>query len=365
MTMQSLVTFRVDGSHHLGTGHIVRCLVLARAFRKRDVQPVFVVKDDEPRILELIDGQGCPVTALPSLLTMEEDASATNRIVARSRSTFLVTDVANMDYTADADRYEKYCRAVLARTSAYSVSLDDQVIADLPFDMRIIPYCGSGKRPHEPPEKTKWLLGPAYFIFQEEFEEASRVDRTVQREARRILVTMGGSDPYQLTAAVLDSLRKVRKEPGLEVRVVIGPGFSHRAEQEIREKAIPFRGACHILSGTPGTLAQQMLWSDLAVTAGGLTKYEAAVTGTPNIIIAAFPREVEMCRFFSDAGASRCLDRSRICLEEDLAGMVETLMGDYETRTQMSRRGKALVDGCGVDRILSEIPSALFPLMGR
>jgi UDP-N-acetylglucosamine:LPS N-acetylglucosamine transferase len=125
------------------------------------------------------------------------------------------------------------------------------------------------------------------------------------------------------------------------------------------------QGTCQILSGAPGTLARQMLWSDLAITAGGLTKYEAAVTGTPNIIIAAFPREVEMCRFFSDAGAALCLDRSCISVEEDLAGMVETLMGDYEVRAQMSRRGKKLADGCGVDRILSEIPSALFPSIGR
>ena len=308
--MQS-VTFRVDGSHHLGTGHVIRCLVLARAFRKRDVQPVFVVKDDEPRILELIDGKGFPVTALPSLLTMEEDASATNRLVAEGRSTFLVMDVANMDYTADADRYVRYCRAVLARTRAYSVSLDDHIITDLPFDMRIIPYCGAEKRPYESRGKTKWLLGPAYFIFQEEFRKAARVNRTLPKKACKLLVTMGGSDPYHLTAAVLDSLRKVRQEPGLEVRVIIGPGFSSRGEQEIRERAATFQGTCQLLSGTPGTLTQQMLWADLAVTAGGLTKYEAAVTGTPNIIIAAFPREVEMCRFFSDAGAGLCLDRSR------------------------------------------------------
>jgi UDP-2,4-diacetamido-2,4,6-trideoxy-beta-L-altropyranose hydrolase len=364
MTMQS-VTFRVDGSHQLGAGHIVRCLVLARAFRKRDVQPVFAVKDDEPRILELIDGQGFPVTTLPSLLTMEEDASATNRLVAEGHSTFLVMDVANMDYTADADRYVRYCRAVLARTRAYSVSLDDHIITDLPFDMRIIPYCGAGKSPYESRGKTKWLLGPAYFIFQEEFREASRIDRTPPKEARRILVTMGGSDPHHLTAAVLDSLRKVRQDSGLEVRVVIGPGFSSRDEQESRERAGALQGTCQILSGAPGMLAQQMLWADLAITAGGLTKYEAAVTGTPNIIIAAFTREVEMCRFFSDAGAGLCLDRSCFSVEENLAGMVERLMGDYEVRAQMSRRGKTLVDGCGVDRILSEIPSALFPSMGR
>jgi len=269
---------------------------------------------------------------------------------------FLVMDVANADYTADARRYDDYCRSLLEGIEAYSISLDDDCITELPFDMRIIPYCGADNKSVMHPGKTKWLLGPAYFIFQDEFRKAARVHRTLQGRARRILVTMGGSDPYGLTTSVLDDLRTLMPDAGMEVRVVIGPGFSSRDEQEIRKRAGAFRGACQILSASPGALAEHMIWSDLAITAGGLTKYEAAVIGTPNIILAAFPREVEMSRFFADAGAAVCLDRSRVTHDVQLAAVVQALMGDYESRARMSKRGKALVDGCGVDRILSAIP---------
>jgi len=350
------VTFRVDGSHHLGTGHVVRCLVLARAFHKHDISPVFVTRDHESRVLALIEDHGFPVHALPSTFTLEEDATATSRLVTGNRSMFLVMDVANADYTADARRYDDYCRSLLEGIEAYSISLDDDCITELPFDMRIIPYCGADNKSVMHPGKTKWLLGPAYFIFQDEFRKAARVHRTLQGRARRILVTMGGSDPYGLTTSVLDDLRTLMPDAGMEVRVVIGPGFSSRDEQEIRKRAGAFRGACQILSASPGALAEHMIWSDLAITAGGLTKYEAAVIGTPNIILAAFPREVEMSRFFADAGAAVCLDRSRVTHDVQLAAVVQALMGDYESRARMSKRGKALVDGCGVDRILSAIP---------
>lgn len=89
------------------------------------------------------------------------------------------------------------------------------------------------------------------------------------------------------------------------------------------------------------------------------------MTGTPNIVIAAFAREAEMCRFFSEAGAIFCLDRNGLAQGGHLAAVVESLMGAYETRMRMSRCSRELVDGCGVERILSAIPSTLFPSLGR
>lgn len=136
---------------------------------------------------------------------------------------------------------------------AYTISLDDLTIGDLPFDLRIIPYCGMVEKPPVSSVKTKWLLGPAYFIAQEAFREAARASRSVARMARRILVTMGGSDPHRLTAAVLTNLGILKPESGLEVRVVVGPGFSSMAEQEIRECAASLRNNCRILSAAPGT----------------------------------------------------------------------------------------------------------------
>lgn len=361
--MQS-VTFRVDGSRHLGTGHVVRCLVLAQAFQGRNIRPVFVTKDHEPGILALIEGYGFHVNALPSTLTMEEDASATQRLVADNRSTFLVTDMANPEYTTDPERYVRYAMAMLKGIRAYTISLDDLFIAELPFDLRIIPYCGVEQKPPDSQGKTKWLLGPAYFIAQESFREAAAAARFVARAARRILVTMGGSDPCGLTAAVLKNLGRLKPKNGLEVRVVVGPGFTDMAVQEILQCAASARNICRILSAAPGDLAQLMIWSDLAITAGGLTKYEAAMTGTPNIVIAAFTREAEMCRFFSEAGAAYCLDRGALAQEGCLAAVVQSLMEAYETRLRMSRCGRELVDGFGVERILAAIPSSLFSSIG-
>ena len=53
-----LALFRVDGSHHLGTGHVMRCLAFAQGLGKLGVKSTFIVRDYEPRITELIQHYG-------------------------------------------------------------------------------------------------------------------------------------------------------------------------------------------------------------------------------------------------------------------------------------------------------------------
>ena len=355
-----LAVFRVDGSLYLGTGHIFRCLALASAFKKRNVQPLFLTKDYEPRIQALIEQRRFPIKRIDHTLGVEEDASLTVRFVNRRNATFLITDVAHMEESSEPENYERYCMHVLAGTQTFSISLDDRLFSDLSFDIRIIPYCGTKERNCQAKGKTKLLLGPSYFIFQEDFVQASRKERVPRREATNILVTMGGSDPHNMSIRVVEALSTIAKRRLLEVGVVIGPGFSSRLEREVLDRLEHFGGKCKIISGAAGIMARLMLWADLVITAGGLTKYEAAVTGTPNVIIAPFAREVEMCKTFADAGASLCFELSKTNIKRDLPAIVEMMLDNYELRRKMSRKGKELVDGKGIERILIEIPNGLF-----
>ena len=355
-----IAVFRVDGSNRIGTGHIFRCLSLAIAFERRNVQPLFLTKDHEPRIQALIEQRHFPIQTIHHTLGVEEDASLTVSFLNRKNATFLITDVAHLENISGPENYEHYCMQVLANTQTFSISLDDLFLSDLPFDIRIIPYCGARERNYQTKGKTKLLLGPAYFIFQDDFVQAPRKERVPRRQVTNILVTMGGSDPHNMTVRVVESLMAITKRPLLDMRVVIGPGFSSHLEREILDKLYFFGGKYKIISGAAGIMERLMLWADLVITAGGLTKYEAAVTGTPSVVIAPFDREVEMCRTFADAGASLCFNLRKINIERDLPAIVEMMLDNYELRREMSRKGKELVDGKGVERIFIEIPNGLF-----
>ena len=46
--------------------------------------------------------------------------------------------------------------------------------------------------------------------------------------------------------------------------------------------------------------------------------------------------------------------------EEEITEAVAVLMRDYALRAKMSKRGKQLIDGRGIERIISEIPSEVW-----
>jgi len=97
----------------------------------------------------------------------------------------------------------------------------------------------------------------------------------------------------------------------------------------------------------------------LAITGGGLTKYETAVTGTPSIAISHFDEEAKRTEEFARGGSILHLGLISEIRQEDVAEATNRLLEDYALRAEMSKRGRNLVDGKGIERIISEIPQQI------
>src|SRR5439155_19982228 len=154
----------------------------------------------------------------------------------------------------------------------YGRALAGGPLVDLPAALVVSPYV------HTPAVRRRGFLGgPRYFVFRSPFLAASRHRRVVRRNASRVLVTLGGSDPARLTAKVLNALAHGAR-PHLEIHVIVGPRFVPALRDEIRS-AMGALGRGVTLLPHDTDMAGAMLWADLAITNDGLTKYETAVTG--------------------------------------------------------------------------------------
>ena len=105
----------------------------------------------------------------------------------------------------------------IGRNAKLLVTLED--LTDYPYcsDLVIIPYCGADKLKLKNDCKTRYLIGPIYFPLREEFNNDSFV---VSKKAKKILITMGGSDPEKITLKVLNSISKLDKY--YDIVVVLG-----------------------------------------------------------------------------------------------------------------------------------------------
>ncbi|MFQ5786830.1 MAG: hypothetical protein ACE5H1_02520, partial [Thermodesulfobacteriota bacterium] len=65
-----LVLFRVDGSHSLGMGHIVRCIAFADGLKRKGISCLFLIKNYDDRVANLISKRGFNVEAIPTDLSL-------------------------------------------------------------------------------------------------------------------------------------------------------------------------------------------------------------------------------------------------------------------------------------------------------
>ena len=73
---------------------------------------------------------------------------------------------------------------------------------------------------------SKLLLGTDYVLLRDEFLTYKNLKRESPKVAKKILITMGGSDPDNMSLNILESLNQISIK-GLEIKVVVGPNNLH------------------------------------------------------------------------------------------------------------------------------------------
>src|SRR5439155_324097 len=103
-----------------------------------------------------------------------------------------------------------------------------------------------------------------------------------------------------------------------------------------------------VLHESPKHLRDLMLAVDLAITGGGQTVYELAATGTPMVAIGLAANQTPNVDAMRAAGAlAYAGDVHDAALGPGLVATLAALAADPWRRADMSRRGRALVDGRG------------------
>jgi len=343
--------FRADGSDRLGMGHIMRCLAFALELRQRNIDSTFVIRNYNDEIAKVILGYGFNVEQVNKESPVTEAIEFTRGIASKIGSRIIVADLCTRPAMEDRQELDEHHREL--GTGYFLLSLSGGQIVDLPGDIIVSPYVITTDQGNTLNEQVQ-LLGPDYFIFRPEFINASSKSRDIVPIAHRVLVCVGGSDELFLTSKIVKALCAIN---GLEltIRVVIGPVYTESLKRQVIELLENFNGD-HELLAHDSDLAMAMLSSDLVIIGDGLIKYEAAVTGTPSIMLSRFDSESAPNMIFEQAGTTRHLGDGGQIPVQILAEEIRKILVDAELRRSMSQNGKALVDGKGLTRIIERIP---------
>jgi UDP-2,4-diacetamido-2,4,6-trideoxy-beta-L-altropyranose hydrolase len=281
------------------------------------------------------------MTALTAPRGAVEDATQTALAARALGAEWVVVD----GYHFDAD-YQKTIR----RAGLHLLAVDDfghcaHYSADLVLNQNsnASPDCYTHREAF-----TRLLLGLPYVLLRREFARWLDWQRQTQPLARRLLVTMGGADPGNLTPQVMSSLTRLRA-PHLETLVVVGGANPHY--DEVRAAAAGSAVAFDLRRNIQD-MPECMARADLAIIAAGGTLWELMFMGCPTMIFARTPLQESILLDLERQDSLLYLGYEEALDQERLAAAIEKLVHSAADRQRMTLAGKRLVDGKGAARVL-------------
>jgi spore coat polysaccharide biosynthesis predicted glycosyltransferase SpsG len=324
------IVLRADGGKEIGFGHIMRCSRLAELLDEQNCKCIFVTcgeKDAEDYLKRMgfVDVHSVnKEDVLKAVLAIEPD--------------MVINDVRNTDL--------EYMRA-LGAAGIKTVNFDDvgegSALADAVVDANIKP---------DGTEDDSQYFGADYVALDPQFTHYHGLEKEIVEYGRKILILMGGSDPGELTHKVLGALSQVAIR--FEITVVVGPGNKRFFDNYDGYNSEGVRVLQEV-----SCLGRLMHEADIGISSGGLTMYEMAATGTPDIVLSQAPHELDNAKIMEDGGVIANLGMGSEALEGWITNEVETLAGDTARRRKMSENGKKHVDARGIDRVITLISDLL------
>jgi UDP-2,4-diacetamido-2,4,6-trideoxy-beta-L-altropyranose hydrolase len=357
------VVIRVDASVAIGTGHVMRCLTLAKALRAGGSTVHFVCRAHEGNLCDHIVENSFAVCRLPApkqkearlgrddyaaWLGVPQDTDAKQMLACRHPNEppadWLVVD----HYGLDA-AWESQVRDLAANT----LVIDD--IANRPHVCELLLDQNLNRSPAERyrslvPEHCRLLLGPQYALLRDEFTAVAKEPRPRSGHVGRILIFFGGTDQ---SGETLKSCRAVAAVAANDVTVDAVVGATNPRREDIARFCrtdARFRYHCQI-----SNMAELMSDADLAIGAGGTTAWERTFLGLPTITVAVAANQVDGSEALNARGAIRYLGTQRSVTEQQIATTLQDLLVHQEALVTMGQRCLEIHGSDrapGVDRVI-------------
>jgi len=316
--------FRCDGGRvpEIGTGHIVRCLLLADKLKEtNEFEVAFLMKD--------YDGVKYVLDKGYKLYKISSDKSELKETLLAIRD--FSPDIFVVDRLDTEDGYMRKVKT----TGVVLITLDDLGPGQKHADITINAIRESGISLYE---------GPSYVVLQ----ETSYKDFKLPKSCKRIFVSFGGYDHLNLTLKTMKALEDLTKK--VEIVVVIGNFYKHKNELDAFLEKTKRKYKVYVQPKRFGEILDQ---ADIAIVSGGTTLFEAMARGVPSLTICQYPHQLETAKRYERAGATICLGMGKSVNEDIIKMSVNNLIKNTELRKSLGDNGMLLIDGLGLERVFN------------
>lgn len=340
------VAVRVDSSTTIGSGHLMRCLTLAKRMRKeKNAEVHFISRDLEGNLHGVIKAAGFSLHVLPqhpidnsldgyaAWLTVPQDVDATEtKAVLQEIGIIdhLVVDSYAIDITWEREM-RSFVNEIFVIDDLANRVHDCDVLLDQSFHATGGEHRYSGLIPGT----CRQLLGPRHALLREEFYEArKRFPQHHILTIKRILVFYGGADATDETSKAITALIRLH-ETGIlskeEHRTCVESDFvadiivggSNPQREAVKDLCRPYaflQFHCQV-----DNMAEYMSQADLMLGASGTTTFERCYLGLPALVTSVSDNQHQSVKDLFDAGVIFYLGKAEDVTVENIVKEISLL----------------------------------------
>lgn len=328
MGCDRLIVFRLDADQNIGFGHFRRCLILSSYFKRQGY-----------RCLLLVCGK------IPSLLSGAHRQDV--RLVSNNLDSFdeIKPDLVFLDLL-ESRYFDDQIRSLKRGSRRFPiVTLDGFYDALLEPDLSIIPWANRDEG-----------VNLKYFAVPFDWLRERSKKFCVSRVAGRLLICIGGGDPYHASLKVLKLVTKLFNFE--EVVVIAGPYYSASYLGELSDfcRAIP---GCNLIVN-PSCISKYLAQADIAIISGGQIKFEAAFFRLPSLVLSNNSAERDLTVSFQKFGSCIYISGADNFDRYKLFLALKNLKRSRMLRAKMRHMGSRLIDGGGGYRIVKDVSKKIF-----
>lgn len=369
LTSAVQVVFRVDSSLEMGAGHVMRCLALADALSVTGVSCRFITRAHLGNITALVAKRGYEVSLLPVGILQDHsetqpnpyarwlgvhcllDAEQTIAALAnRPKPKWLVVDHYALDH-----QWERMVR----HSCEHLLVLDDLANRNHDADMLIDQTLGRLESDYLNLVNLTCQVrcGVQHVLLRSEFNEWRKIslERRVDPILRRILISLGGVDQYNISSQILRILGKCGLPADIEICIILGESSPWIADlrQLVRECSTKVQ-----LIVAAENMAELLAGCDLAIGAAGTSCWERCYLGVPTLMLVLAENQREIAARVAEKGAVKLL-ATGVDYALDLEMAVLRLLANPAELKIMSKNASELVVRSGAGSLAQDMLSAM------
>ena len=356
-----VIVFRVDSSTIMGSGHLMRCLTLAKLMRNcGDVDIRFICRDLEGNISSVVSDNDFNLIMLPAAeyntdlssyaawLTVSQEQDADETIDAiRSTSCDFQADYIIVDSYAIDEIWEKKLRPYTKKIFVIDDLANRKHACNYLLDQTYgIEY--SSKYDGLVPPGCVQFLGTPYSLLKPEYRKLRKEIDLLRQEIKNILVFFGGSDDTGETVKFLEALKQKRYEQYHFIVIIGGGNPQKNVIKTYCDEMDNVEFHCQI-----DNMEYYISISDIAFASAGVNTWERCVLGLPSIITVTAENQQEIAAKMREQNAAVILGDFEAVTSEDYAEALRTI--DEIHITSLSKNAAKLMENDGIDELLKVI----------